>query len=797
MNYTFKLSALIICTLLSASANAQQYQVSGTIENKDGQSIVAVNVSLLNHSDSSWVQTDISKDDGAYAFEKVEAGKYLVATNAIGYKPMYKDLTVLGDVSDFKIVLETQSNNLDQVVVRTRRNIIRTELGKTILDIGDNAKQGKNVLDVLRELPGVEVSPTGGVSIQGKTGLVVLINDKPTYLEGEELTTYLRGVSAADIKNIELMTQPSAKYDAEGNVGLININMTRKKKQGWSGNMMARHSQSNYGVSASNATINYKRNNVTVYASLGTYFGQNSLLRLTKVTSKDPTTGVVNTTVDEDAFMKETYDDYNLKLGVDIDLNDKTSFGSYVKGVYHTNSEVDHTKTLIVDNVNDNRTVNIANGNTGDTRTLWYGNAYLDHKLLDGHKLSSQLDFFRTDKDIYQRIATTNHDKYGSPLPDRVLLENDIPTLSDLYSAKVDYTGNVGKYELEAGVKSSYVWIDDENIFYVSKNGRMQYDSSISNHFVYNESISAAYISGSRTYGKWQTKAGVRAEQSYIKGKEYVQGSSFIRDRLSFFPSLFVNYKLDSNNTVELNYGRRVKRPFYRELNPFRRFESQYRYTSGNPYLQPQYAHNFELKHNYKNRLISTGSYNYTSNLFASVLDYNEQTKVSNYSTTNNGHSQSVDLSMYLNLPIIQEWLLVSTGRWWYVNNYSRDERNEGWGYSLSVDSQFTFNKGWYANVQVGYTSRIKQNTVSDVAPSVWSSANVSKRMFNDSGTLKLSLNDPFNVYRYRPTIMSGNSVSEASYAFSSSSAILSFTYNFGKNDRKSRNTSTDELNRM
>lgn len=799
MKNTFTIPSFLFCMFLGVDAYAQEYNISGSVDDRSKQHIVAANVSLLMSTDSTWVQTSITNEEGGYLFKNVKAGKYLIAANALGYQKLYKDITVLGDVTNYDLVLEQQSNDLDQVVVTSRRNILRTELGKTILDIGDNAKQGKNILEVLSELPGVKVTPSGSISIQGKAGLIVLINDKPTYLEGEELVTYLRGVSAADLKNIELMTQPSAKYDAEGNVGIININMIKKRKEGWSGNAMARHSQSIYGISAANATINYNRDKVTVYASPGTYFGSNSLLRLTNVTSKDPATGMVTSTLDERAFMKEDYDDYNLKIGADIDLTDKTTAGGYVKGIYHTNSEVDQTKTLIVDNANDDRKVNLANGHNGHTRTLWYANGYVDHKINGDHNVSSQVDFFRTDKDLYQRLVTTDYDKYGSPLSNKTFIDNDMPMLSDLYSAKIDYTGTVSKYQLEAGFKSSYVWIDDENIFYANNNGVKQYDSSISNHFKYDENINAAYVSGSRSVGKWQAKAGVRVEQSNIKGEEYVQGSSFSRTRLSLFPSLFVNYKVDSNNTLEANYGRRIKRPFYRELNPFKRFESQYRYNSGNPNLQPQYAHNFELKHSYKSRLITSASYNYTSNLFTGRLEYDEQTKVSNYLTTNNGHSQSVDLSMYLNLPIIHEWLLVSTGRGWYVESYSQDERTSSWGYSMSIDSQFTFNSGWYANVQVGYTSSIKQNATNSVAPSVWSSANVSKKLLNDSGTLKLSVNDPFNVYRYRPTVASANAVSEGNYMFSSSAATLSFTYNFGKNDSKRRNksTATDELNRM
>lgn len=797
MKSTFTVSSFLLCSFFGLRVSAQSYELSGVVEDKNGSTVATANVSLLKSTDSTWLQTNITNDNGEYVFKGVVAGKYIIATNALGYKTNYNAISVLGNTLTHKIVIELLNNSLDQVVVSGQRNRVRSELGKMILEVGDNAKQGKNVLELLRDLPGVTVSPTGTISVQGKAGLMVLLNGKPSYLEGEELAAYLRGLSAVDIKNVELMTQPSAKYDAEGNVGIININTDKKRNEGWSGNGFIRHSQGMYGVTAGNATINYKRNNVTLYATPGTYFGSNSLLRTTNTVATDPSSGSIISSVNEDAFLKETYDDYNLKLGTDIELSGNTTIGGYVKGIYHTNDELDRTKTLIVDNVNDNRVVNIANGYNGHTRTLWYGNAYIDHKLSDKHKLSGQVDYFRTDKKMYQRLATTNYDKYGAAMPDRTLLDNDIPVLSDLYSAKVDYTGSVGDYQLECGLKSSYVWIDDENIFYVSKAGMMQYDSSISNHFKYDESISAAYVSANATKGKWQAKAGLRSELSFIKGKEYVQGGHFSRTRLALFPTVFASCKADSNNTIELNYGRRIKRPYYRELNPFRRFESQYRYASGNPNLLPQYANNLELKHNYKSRLITSLSYAYTTDMFTGILNYDEQTNVSKYSTTNNGYGHAIDLSMYLNIPVINEWLLTSTGSGWYVANYNKQDMSKGFGYSISLDSQFTFKHGWYADINVSYTSRLLQSTNGEVAASVWSGANVSKKLFNDSGTLKLSVSDPFNIYRYKPTLVTGNTVSEGNYVFTSSAAILSFSYNFGNNDRKTRNSSTDELNRM
>lgn len=792
------LLALPLCT---ATAIAQQtYNVSGVVKSDKEELLETVNVSLLNASDSTWLQSVLTNEKGGYHFEHVATGKYIIDANIVGYAPVKQPLNVLGEVSGFDIVLKQKKEALEEVVVSGRNDIIRTELGKTILDVGKEAKEGTNLLELLNKLPGVRVTPNGDISVQGKQGVVVLINDKPTRLSGNELRDYLKSVIATDVKNVELMTQPSAKYDAEGNVAIVNVKMKENKKNGWSGNANLRYSQGLYPIVSGNSTVYYRKDKLNLYATPSSYGGANYLKRSTAVTSQDGNGNTI-TSNKENSFLKETYSDYTLKVGADYDWSDKTKIGGYVQGIYHPNNEVD-VSTTTLSSSGQPTIMNDAINYNGHLRKLYYANAYLDHEINDKQKLTAQADFFRTDKKLYQKLRGYNYTPDGTYLSDGLLLNTNIPVLSDLYGAQADYTAEFDHKKLEAGVKTSYVKIDAQNLYDIYEGGVWHFDSTRSNRFLYDESISAAYVNGTASKGKFDAQAGLRAELTVIKGEETYQGESFMRKWLSLFPTAFISYKADSNNTVELNYGRRIKRPYYRELNPFIRYASQYSYNVGNPYLLPSYTHNIELKHNYKNKLISAIKYAVTNQGFMTSFTFDPTTNITVYSSQNNASSRSISFSEYWNMNLTKQWVLTTSGQVWYSDNYGVFNNQQlyaaGYGYNVNVDTQLSFNHGWHADMQIGYTSAFVTDVITTIGDSVWMSATASKSFFNDTTTVKVNINDPFHLYRYKPTYNTGMVTSSANMDFNSQGIALVLAYNFGKRDEnKQRNAKSDALERM
>ncbi|MEZ5017191.1 MAG: outer membrane beta-barrel family protein [Flavipsychrobacter sp.] len=794
-----KFAITTITLLISLSLSAQDYSINGKVLDEDNHPIVAATVSVLSSKDSSWLKTELTDEYGAFKVKNIKAGKYILHVNSVGYEAGRTALSIVDNAADVNIVLTRKDNQLAGVTVRERTDFIKTELGKTIVDVGKSEKVGINILELLGKLPGVSVSPNGDVSIDGKQGVVLLVDNKPTYMNGEELVAYLRGLSAEEVKQVEIMTQPSAKYDAEGNVGVINLEMNKNKIKGWSSSTNGRYSQGVYPFSSLSSTINFHKDKWHLYAQPG-YWGGSSFLEKEQIRI-----GLVEHTneqvskVDESIYMRETFHDYNLKLGADYDLSDKTTIGAFVKGVYHPNNETDRTVSAIN---NDNiQIINEAINDNGFLRQHAYANSYITHDFSKKSSIDFSADYFGTWKDIYQQLDSRNYDKAGNAIASPVIFDNKMPVASHVYTAKLDYKGLLGKKTIEAGAKTSYVTIDEKNVFNSYDGQSWRYDTVRSNHFLYNESISAAYLDASWDWDKWQMQIGARGELSFVSGHELFQDKKFSRNRFNLFPTVFVSYKVDSNNSIECNYGRRIKRPFYRELNPFTRFVSQYNYAVGNPLLQPEYSDNIQLKHSYKNKLITTLGFARNTNVFTRVFTLDKQTNISNYSTTNNANRTTVDLSMYLRLPIVKEWLLTCTGGGYYTafngKIGSQMVDSSAWGYTVKIDSQFYFKKGWYASVNAQYMGP-NITPFGHVDSFLFTNASLSKKVLDDAGTLKLNLSDPFGLYTINTYAQIEQTISNDKTRFNTQNVALSFSYNIGKKTKKDRNTEmAEEIQRM
>jgi len=801
MKNTFTLLVFPLCLLFSNAALAQGFSISGTVKDNNGEALPFVNVSLLNGADSTRIQTTQTNEDGTYKLDNIVSGVYLVDIQLLGFDPVKQKQVVTTDITGLEIVLKANARELDGVLITGKRNRIETELGKTIVNISQEMKAGKNLLDLLKDVPGVVITATGDIAIEGKQGIVVLIDDKLVTLTGKALTEYLKGMMAQSVDKIELMTQPSAKYDAEGNSGIIAIKTNENKKQGWSGGIAHQYSQGRYPFSSLNGELNYRKDKLGLHLTPGGYYGVGFLIPNSERKSKDINTGEVTTTIRENGFLKERFYDASVELGADYDINRSTALSLSVKGVYHPNEELDSTFARIEDMRTGSVVNNIAINNRGFLRKNLQGNLFAKHEIDSNHKLTANGYYFNESKDIYQELTSTNYDAEGNVIPNPLLLNNNIPITSFIYSGKVDYTGKIGKeINIEAGVKTSYVTVDDANEFERFNNGTWEPDANISNHFLYDEQISAAYISSSAKKGKWQAQAGVRVEHTDAKGHELTQDKKFERNYTSIFPTAFVNYKVDDKNTIECNYGKRLRRPYYRELNPFTSFTSQYNYSTGNPLLQPMYTHNAELKHNYRGRLITTISYSNVNGVFTREISFNRVTNVSHYSTTNNGRKRHVGLTGYYNRQLFDWWGVTLNGNVYYQEYEGQYNGDPIYGSNVGVfmkaDTQFTFKDGWYANYNVWYFSPYRSSAVGSAGSSIMMTATVSKTVLHDTGTIRLTASDPFGIYRNEERFDLPDVSSVSSPIYSTQGVAVAFSYNFGKDERR-RNSVAEESKRM
>lgn len=799
-----KIPALLSILILSVPAFAQEYTVEGIVKEDKGYPVQFATVSMLKGNDSSWVETVYSGEDGNFLFTGISKGKYLLDVQSMGYVNMKKSVVVDRNIKGIILVARKDGNVLDEVVIKERNTAITFEQGKTVVNVNKDMKAGANLAELLANMPGVTVSPDGTISMNGKQGIVILINDKPIRLQGRDLMEYIRGINAEQVKKVELITQPSARYDAEGNAGLISVVMDKKKKDGVSGSATGNYMQGVYPYGSANTNLKYQKGKVGVNIMPGYYEAQSFLSSKLVRKSKDRNTGEVLTRVEEESFLREGFSDYNLAFGADYDPNDNTSMSLSGRGLYHRNAETDRVSSVITDEVKRDVFYNNSINNNGHRRGNHELNFFLKHDIDSSNKLLVNAFYYYEWKNMYQKLRGANYDEDMNPVPGGLILDNAIPVSSSVYSVKADYETKPGaNTKIEAGVKSSYVTIDDENKFTIYENGQWKNDKKRSNHFLYNENISAAYVDGSAKVGKVEVKAGLRTESTIAHGHELIQDKAFDRKYVSLFPTAYVTYHVDKNNSFECNYGRRLRRPYYRELNPFSRLLSQYNYATGNPNLQPQFTDNIELKHNYKGRLTTSLSYTQNNGVFTDAMVFDNATNINYSYTTNLGKSNISTLAVSYHKQIFNWWGITAYGNV-YSSSFSGRLGNEviygTWrGCYVSIDTQVTIKNGWYIQLHSRYAGPYRVSPYGIVKGSFFLTSEVTKSILDDTATIKLSTRDPFRWYRYQPVYELPGLETTSSAIYNTQNISLAFTYNFGKKDSKDRHRSIDneEVKRM
>jgi len=793
----------VLLTLFAISAHAQDASLKGKITDKNNAPVPSATVSLLKAVDSSWVRSELGNDDGSFIISSIAAGDYLIDVSALGYEQIKQAVTVKQGLNENVVVaIQKKSTALEEVTVTGKKSFIEMGLGKTIVNVeGSGIATGSNVLDLLRRLPGVRVDGNNNISMAGKQGVLVLLNGKETYFSEDQLADYLKSLSANEVAQMELITQPSAKYEASGTAGIIDIKLKKNRRAGINGTADVEYGQGFYPVEYGALRLNYHKDKLNLYTD-ATVFDATGWARITRKRDFfDPQSGVLAGYDNSVQESKEHFGNDKMQIGADYDVNAKTTIGMSVTGVYHPNHEWTYTHADIADFGSNNLVYNQAL--TLDTllRTNYMANAYLKHEYGKDNTIDINLDFINNNQ--HNRTNTSNSNEAVQGIaPAGLELKGDMPFNMSAYSAKADRAKMMGKTKVEAGLKSSLVTIDNNQEYTLLSNSSWIRDTTRSNEYAYKENVNAAYLTASRELDKqWQMQLGLRAEQVNLEGLQKVGDKRFSRNYISLFPTAYIAYKADDNNQLEMNYGRRIERPNYKRLNPFISFINQYSYSTGNPELRPEFTHNVELKHSYKNQLVSSLSYSYTQDVSGTVVIPDANTKGTYRTEKNMGTRQTASLSISYNKELYKWFLMAISGDAYYGEYAGKlqdeDLRSEGGGAFLTVDTQFIFGK-WtgevYYNVSTGYRSDLIGTAKNGQDLSVF----VSRKLMKDTCIVKLHLRDPLGLNRYSEHSVFDNTVSDTGYKFHTRQVALSVNYAFGKNSSKSKHESeVDELKRM
>jgi len=824
MRKLFLLSISLVTLCLFSYAQTKIGKVSGTVIDGNRKTIESSTITLLKSKDSSVAKISAADKDGKFEFEKIAEGKYFVSVSAVGHQKGYSEvfeITAEKNAVTLKTIeLVPQTKSLGGVTVTTKRPLVEQKIDRTVINVeAAITNVGSSALEVLEKSPGISVDKDGNISLKGKDGVMVLIDGRPTQLGGADLANLLRSMNANQLDQIEIMTNPPAKYDAAGNAGIINIKTKKNRQLGYNGSANIGYSQGRYPRFNEGLNLNYRVNKVNVFTNLSHNYNSNYNVLTIQRNFRDINTKELKSYFDQVARMRNESKSYNGKVGVDYFASKNTTFGIVLTGFSSDRSNVNRNITDIYQTQGaiTSQTRAISNGNQ-DWKNFSTNLNF--RQVLDtlGTDLTADFDYITYDSKNHTSLVNSYFDALGNTKDKPDTLLGRLPQNINIYSGKVDYSHPLKKgARFDAGIKSSIVRTDNDADYDSSSNGQRIDDLGRSNHFVYEENINAAYVNLSKPINKkWSAQLGLRLENTNAKGRStgfvfngaqnaFVPfDSTFNRKYTQLFPTAYIQYTKDKSNSFVLNYGRRIRRPDYQSLNPFINFLDKYTFQKGNPNLKPQFSHNVELSHTFKGMLTTTLNYSRTTDIIQNVIEQNEATNETFVKRANIAKQRQFGISMNASHPVT---------KWWKSNMYVNVFNNKFEGIvnnefvtidattlMLNGSQQFQFSKTWSGEISGFFRTQGIEGVI-HAKPFGMMSVGISKQIMKNNGTLRLNVRDVFKTQYFRGESKYSNV--DAAFQERNDSRVVNigFTYRFSKgkiNQRKRSNGSAnDEQSRV
>lgn len=768
-------------------------EITGKVLDETQKAFPYASISLLNAKDSSSVRGTLTGDNGNYEFKSIHPGKYLISIYVVGYRKMVKGPYQIGadqrshTVAQVQMVVDAQQ--LKGVNIVKQKPLIERQIDKTVLNIENSIlATGNTALEILQKSPGVTVDKDGKIALRGKQGVTVMLDGKPTYLSAEQLANLLRSTEGSAIQSIELITNPSAKYDAAGNSGIINIKLKKNRNYGTNGSLSAGVGYGTNYKFNTGLNLNHREKKFNIFGNAD--FGLNNRFQETDIMR------VNNNATDQTFFDQTGHTDArrrnrNFKAGMDYFLNDNHTIGFFVNG-YHSNRKSNaNVLTLIGDRPGKiDSSVVAPNTSTGKYTGITYNLNYKGTLDTLGQEISMDVDYSRYNGDEDNIFNNQFKNASGGPLKPSYVFRNSTPSLVKIWGAKVDYTYPINKtMKLDLGAKSSFVSTDNSFLFENFVQEQWQNDLTKSNQFIYDENINAAYANFKTKFKNTTLQLGLRAEQTNSKGNSITEKKVVKRDYISLFPSVFVNHELSKDHEVGVSYSRRIDRPDYSSLNPFIDYLDLYSYRQGNPFLKPQYTNSFELSYSFKKTLNATLGYSHTSDVMTDVLLTDTARKTIFISVQNLAKQDSYNLN--LSYPVaITEWWSTNNNLTTYYNNFQTPDilgnpyKSGRLAYNLNTTQTLTLNpstkfewSGYFQSKQVYGTLLIAAQYGIDLG--------ASKSFMDNKLNLKFAANDVFKLQKSKITSALAGQNYVVNERWESQVFRLTCTYRFGSKDVK------------
>lgn len=810
--YNSFLSALLILALLltGSTAVAQTKAVAGKINGNviDGQKkpLEYVTIILLKAQDSSLVKSAFTDLDGKFVYENIVDGEYLVSAMMMGYKKTFSKAFTVNETNRQIIIdpikLIAESKLINEVSVVAQKPFIERKMDKLVLNVASSsASAGNTALEVLEKAPGVTIDKDDNISMKGKQGVLIMLDGKPTYMSSADVANMLRNMQSDQIETIELITSPSARYDAAGTSGIINIKTKKNKNMGLNGTLTA---GSGYGRSSKyngGTNLNFRKGKFNAFGNYN--YGNNGRLNNLnlnrEVDFQDTLTSFRQLNNWDNRRFSNSY-----KAGIDFFINSNHTIGVLVNGYANKNDESSSNSTLRNNNFNQSESIDIIASNKETYSNIAYNMNYKGTLDTLGKELTIDLDYSNysgMQDELRNNFYTLSDGSAKNPL----YIKNYAPSTIKVRSLKADYTHPLSKStKVEAGVKSSRVRTDNDLLLARLAGTNWVADQDYTNRFIYEEDIYAGYLNFATEIKNTGIQLGLRAEQTQSTGNSVTKNELTERNYLEFFPSVSLSQKISKDHQLGLSYSRRIDRPSYDNLNPFLNFLDEYTFQKGNPLLRPQFTSSFDLSHTYKGGITTSLNYSRTKDAMIPVTEQEDETKKTYAIRRNIDQQEVLGLNIYAPIPVAKWWNINNNVQLFYMGFKTKSDGgdlNSGQtAVTYNMDHSFTINKTFTAETSVQYQSPLQYGIFKIQSQTVLN-AGLRKSFMDKKASIRLSVNDIFNTRRERISTTYQNMNLNFTEKGETQVANLTLSYNFGKKevkDARRRNTGLeDEAGRM
>ena len=779
----------ILLMLLPFQLLAQQ-KISGTVNDEQGKPLDAVTVTL---SQNGQVVNSQLADMGKFTLTSLNQSPYQLSLSLIGYKSLLRTFTLPKD--SLSLTMSSNDMKLKEVAITFKKPTIERKIDGVVFNVENSIMaSGGTVWEALTKAPGVQTTNDGAIKANNK-GVTVYMDGKPLRVSGDDLAAYLQSIPSDNISKIEVMPNPSSKYEAQGGA-VINIVSKKIKAEGFNASLSGGYTRGQLNRYTGNGVFNYRKNKLNIFGSYG-YSDRDIQRDLSQYTIYQTPGSYAYWDLNKVNVNKTKVSNYT--AGADYNLTDNQVVGVLVTGNNSSNTGYGNATTNIYNNYKVNPdSVLHTNSNTRAKANQYSFNVNYKVKLdTAGKSFNVDLDYAPYTRNNIQNLNTLSYLPDGSLSSVPYLTSSPASQNISIWSGKADYEYKLGKkWNMESGLKYTSTVSKNEFDFYNTGGTEPVLDLSKSDRFRYSENTAAGYTNIAGAFGKWEFKGGVRAEYTTTKGYSLSLDSINLNRYLRFFPTAFITYKESDNSEFGFAYSKRIERPDYRQLNPAKVYSSPYNYGSGNPFLRPAMINNLQLSYTLMHKYTLSAVYTQIDDLASNVTVQDNVNKTYYDTQENIGAIKDLGLELSSTNQVTPWWEINNTFQG-YFRRQSSNQTGNTYNYQqvyfyLRTDQAFTIDKssGLKAEVSAWYTSAVQQGTL-HLDRTYDLSAGISKPVFNKAGTIRFSAADILNGNPYRILINNGGQNNGIYQKNDTRTFTVSFSYKLGKNMAAARKRTT------